>query len=73
MSVETTETQAIDRTRDAHVAAPNRSDANGWAAAFTDDGVQMPPNFPANVGRDDIRAWSRSVPGSFRRKVLAGS
>jgi len=65
MSAEATETQAIDTTRDAHVAALNRNDANRWAAAFTDDGVQMPPNFPANVGRDDIRAWSAAFLEAF--------
>jgi uncharacterized protein (TIGR02246 family) len=66
MSVQATQAQAIDRTRDAHVAALNRGDADAWAAAFTADGVQMPPHFPANVGRDSIRAWSAAFLGAFR-------
>ena len=66
MSVEAAETRAIDRTRDEHVAALNRGDADGWAAAFTDDGVQMPPNFAANVGRDNILAWCAAFLGAFR-------
>jgi uncharacterized protein (TIGR02246 family) len=66
MSVQATEAQAIDRTRDAHVAALNSGDVDAWAGAFTNDGVQMPPNFPANVGRDNIQAWSGAFLGAFR-------
>ena len=53
-----TELEAIDRVREAHVAALNSGDAEAWVAQFTDDGVQMPPNEPANVGRTMIRLWS---------------
>ncbi len=48
----------VDRLRDAHVAAVNAGDAEGWAACFTDDGVQMPPHFGANAGKAAIRGWS---------------
>jgi uncharacterized protein (TIGR02246 family) len=27
---------------------------------FSEDAVQMPPNTPANVGREMIRAWSKA-------------
>ena len=50
--------KAIDSVRDAHVAALNAGDARAWAALFTDDGVQMPPNMPANIGRSAIEPWS---------------
>ena len=65
MSVDATAAQAIEKTREAHVAALNRGDVAAWAAAFADDGVQMPPNFPANVGRDNIPAWSGAFLGAF--------
>ena len=65
MSVDATAAQAIEKTREAHVAALNRGDVAAWAAAFADDGVQMPPNFPANVGRDNIHAWSGAFLGAF--------
>jgi ketosteroid isomerase-like protein len=42
---------AIDRVREDHVAALNAGDADKWVAQFTEDGVQMPANAPANVGR----------------------
>ena len=50
--------RAIDSVRDAHVSALNADDARAWAALFTDDGVQMPPNMPVNIGRSAIEHWS---------------
>ncbi len=46
------------RVRDAHVAGLDAGDAEAWVAQFTDDGVQMLPNAPANVGRTMIGPWS---------------
>ena len=48
--------EAINHVRAAHIAALNDGDVNAWVAAFTNDGVQMPPNAPANLGRESIRA-----------------
>ena len=50
---------AIDRLREVHLAALNAGDADGWAACFADDGVQMPPNFGTNAGRAAIEGWSK--------------
>lgn len=61
-----TDLEAIDRVRDAHVAALNAGDAEAWVAQFTDDGVQMPPNAPANVGRTMIGSWSQVFLAQFR-------
>jgi uncharacterized protein (TIGR02246 family) len=60
------ELKAIDRVREAHVAALNAGDAAGWVEQFADDGVQMPPNAPANTGKAMIEAWSRPFLGHFR-------
>ena len=57
--------KAIDSIRDAHVAAVNAGDARAWAALFTDDGVQMPPNMPVNVGRSLIESWSKAFMDLF--------
>jgi len=65
MNVDAREAQAIDRTREAHVDALNRGDADGWAAAFADDAVQMPPNGPANVGKDQIQAFCGAMLSAF--------
>lgn len=58
--------EGINRVREAHVAALNAGDAGAWVALFTDDGVQMPPTAPANVGREMIRRWSDAFLGAFR-------
>ena len=58
--------EAIDRVREAHVAALNAGDAEAWVAQFTDDGVQMPPNAPANVGRGMIGSWAQAFLDQFR-------
>jgi uncharacterized protein (TIGR02246 family) len=60
-----TDLRAIDLVRNAHVNALNAGDANAWTAQFTDDGVQMPPNAPANTGRAKINSWSQALLGQF--------
>src|SRR6059036_2143619 len=57
---------AIQRVREAHIASLNAGDADAWARLFTDDGVQMPPNAPANIGREMIRAWANAFLSAFR-------
>jgi len=59
------DTTAIDTIRDAHIAALNAGDAQGWISLFAPDGVQMPPHFPANVGRESIQGWSQGFLGYF--------
>lgn len=61
-----TDLRAIDAVREAHVAALNAGDAKAWTALFADDGVQMPPNTPANTGKAKIAAWSEGLLGQFR-------
>jgi uncharacterized protein (TIGR02246 family) len=55
----------IDSLRNAHVAAVNSGDAEGWTACFAGDGVQMPPNFGANTGIAAIRGWNSGFMGMF--------
>ncbi len=56
-----TDLKSIDRVRDAHLAALNAGDAEAWVAQFTDDGVQMPPNAPANIGRTMIESRDKFI------------
>jgi uncharacterized protein (TIGR02246 family) len=58
--------EALNHVREAHIAAVNDGDVNAWVAAFTADGVQMPPNAPANFGRESIRTWSQDFLALFR-------
>ncbi len=59
------DTSGIDRLRVVHAAAVNAGDAEAWAACFTDDGVQMPPNFGANAGKAAIQGWSNGFLSMF--------
>ena len=61
-----TDLQAIDQVRTAHVAALNAGDGRAWAAQFTDDAVQMPPNAPENIGKSNIASWSQGFLEQFR-------
>ena len=66
MDSQHTELERLDRARAIHVGALNDGDADAWAACFTTDAVQMPPNQPPNVGTERIRAWTRGFLAAFR-------
>jgi uncharacterized protein (TIGR02246 family) len=66
VTVHATELEALDRLREAHLAALNDGDADAWTACFSADAVQMPPNYPANVGTEAIRGWSGGMLAAFR-------
>lgn len=57
---------AIDRVRDDHVGAINAGNTDAWVAQFDEDGVQMPPNAPANIGKENIGHWSGGLLSNFR-------
>lgn len=46
-------------------ASLSAGDIERWLALWTEDGIQMPPNEPAIVGRDRIRARNRAVLDQF--------
>lgn len=56
--------KAIEDVRNAHVSAINAGDVTAFVALFAEDGVQMPPNAPVNLGRTMIRSWAQ---GFFSR------
>ncbi len=60
--------KALDVVRDRHVAALNAGDAEAWAAQFTEDGVQMPPNAPGNIGKQNIALWSKGFLDQFHAR-----
>src|SRR5690242_16791327 len=69
MTTQTLELDDLARTRDAHVAALNANDADGWVACFAPGAVQMPPNDPANVGTANIHALVRGHACRLQRRV----
>jgi uncharacterized protein (TIGR02246 family) len=46
-------------------ASLNADDLNRWMALWTDDGIQMPPDEPAVVGKKGIRARNQGVLDQF--------
>ncbi len=60
----------MNNVREAHITARNDGDVDAWVAAFTDDGVQMLPKAPANLGRERIRAWSQAFFAPFRAEFM---
>jgi hypothetical protein len=61
--------KALDTVRDRYVAALNAGHAQEWAAQFTEDAVQMPPNAPGNVGKQNIALWSKGFFDQFHVRL----
>jgi uncharacterized protein (TIGR02246 family) len=57
---------AVDRTRDQHVAAVNAGDAEAATGLFDPKGIFLPPGQPALEGTPAIRAWFTHVFANFR-------
>lgn len=49
----------IQIVRDAYGAAMHAGDLERWISLWADDAIQMPPDGPRNVGKEQIRKASR--------------
>jgi len=56
---------AVDQTRDQHVAAVNAGDAEAATGLFGPQGIFLPPGQPALEGTPAIRAWFTHVFAEF--------
>lgn len=56
---------AVDQTRDQHVAAVNAGDAEGATRLFAPEGIFLPPGQPALEGTPSIRVWFTHVFANF--------
>ena len=63
--VSKSDVDVIEAIRQTHVAALNARDAAAWADVFAEDAVQMPPNAPANFGKENIQSWAAGFLTSF--------
>lgn len=57
---------AVDETRDQHVAAVNAGDAEAATGLFGPEGIFLPPGQPALQGAPAICAWFTHVFANFR-------
>lgn len=58
-------TAAINQIWKEYSASLNAGNMDRWMALWTDDGVQMPPDEPAVVGNERIRARNQRVADQF--------
>ncbi len=52
------EVAAILEFLEQYASTWDAGDIDVWVALWTDDGVQLPPGVPANVGKDQLRKWN---------------
>ena len=62
---EQTITAALNDIWRRYAASLNAGDISRWMELWTDDGVQMPPDEPAVVGKEQIRGRNRAVLDQF--------
>jgi uncharacterized protein (TIGR02246 family) len=48
-------TAAVNEIYSKYASTLNSGDSEGWLSQWTDDGVQMPPGAPPNIGKEMIR------------------
>ena len=53
--------QAVDQTRNEHIAAVNGGDVEASVNQFMPDGVFLPPGSPAMKGAGAMRGWFTQV------------
>lgn len=58
-------TDAVGDIWKEYSASLNGGDLERWLALWTEDGVQMPPDEPAVIGKDRIRARNKAVLDQF--------
>ena len=56
---------AINQIWKEYASSFSEGDIDRWMSLWTDDGVQMPPEAPANVGKEKIRAANKETLDHF--------
>ena len=55
------DTAAINDIWSQYSSSLNDGNIDQWVSLWTEDGVQMPPNEPPVIGKDQIRVWMKGV------------
>lgn len=61
---------AINNILDQYASSINAGDLDLWISLWADDGIQMPPNAPAVIGKGQLRAENESMFGEFILKMV---
>ena len=70
---EAADVAAIKRMYEARASGIQEHGALGYAEAFAEDGMLMPPNAAAVVGRDSIRRWAEDFFSSYSIRFMITS
>jgi uncharacterized protein (TIGR02246 family) len=61
---------AINNILDQYASSINAGDLDLWISLWADNGIQMPPNAPAVIGKGQLRAENESMFGEFILKMV---
>lgn len=61
---------AIEEKMKQFAVTINAGDFEGWISLWTDDGIQMPPDTPARIGKKQIRAGMKTAFDRFILKMV---
>jgi len=61
---------AIEEKFRQFAVAINAGDFDGWVSLWTNDGIQMPPNTPVRIGKEQIRAGMKPAFDQFILKMV---
>lgn len=60
---------AIDEVWNTYASALNAGDMDRWISLWIEDGIQMPPDAPRNIGKEKIRAFLDNLVNLFQWKM----
>lgn len=60
---------AIDEVWNTYASAITDGDIDRWITLWIEDGIQMPPDAPVNIGKDKIRAFVQNLMNLFKWKM----
>ncbi|MFX0182295.1 MAG: YybH family protein [Candidatus Hodarchaeota archaeon] len=60
---------AIEEVWKTYASTLGAGDMDGWISLWIDDGIQMPPDVPRNIGKEKIREYNQKTLDQFQFKI----
>jgi uncharacterized protein (TIGR02246 family) len=64
---------AINEIFDQYASTLGAGDIDSWISLWIDDGIQMPPDVPSNIGKEKIREYNRKTLDLFQFKMTVNT
>ncbi len=61
---------AIDDVYETYASAVNAGDMDRWITLWIEDGIQMPPDNPRNIGKEKIKSVAENLANLFHWKMV---